>query len=310
MPRPFRFSLAASSISDADTFVETARKVEDLGYSSIAMADHLDDQLAPLIALTAAADATTELRLTSLVLANDYRHPAMVAKEAATLDQISDGRLELGLGAGWMISDYERAGLTYDRPGVRIARLAESVAIIKGLFGPDPVHHDGVHYTIAGLTGTPRPTQTPHPPLMIAGGGRKVLTLAARQAAIIGINPGLAAGVIDERAGRSATPSATDQKLAWIREAAGERFEHLELQTRVHVAAITDDRDGVALALGPALGIEPDEAIESPHALVGTVDECVETLQMWRERWGISYIGWGADACETMAPVVARLAGT
>ena len=308
MTHPFRFALAASTVTNGPDFVEVAKKAEDLGYSAIATADHLDNQLAPLIALTGAAMATTTLRLNSLVLCNDYRHPGMVAKEAATLDQLSGGRLELGMGAGWMKTDYEQLGMPYDRPSVRIARLGESVEIVKGLLNGDSVNFAGDFYSIAGLVGTPLPHGDAIP-LMLAGGGKKMLTLAAQHADIIGVNPGLAAGVIDERAGATATPNATDQKLQWIRDAAGERFDEIELQTRIHLAAINDDRSSYAEMMAPLLGITTEEALSSPHALVGTVDQCIETIHMWRERWGISYISWGAEALEEMAPVVAVLSG-
>ncbi len=310
MPRPFRFSVAASSVVDADEFVALSRRAEDLGYSAISLPDHLDDQLAPLVALTAAGAATTTLRLQTLVLANDYRHPAVLAKEATSLDQLSGGRLELGIGAGWMRSDYDQAGITYDRPGVRIERLAESIAILKAAFTGEPVEHRGEHYTLSGLVSTPPPAQQPRPPILVAGGGRRVLSLAAREADIVGVNPGLAAGVIDERAGATATPAATDDKVEWIREAAGPRFEDLELQTRVHLAQITDDRVGMAEAFAPALGLTPQEALDSPHALVGTVEECIESLHRWRDTWGISYVGIGAESIDAMAPIVAELAGT
>lgn len=306
MSHPIRFS-ATVRRSDPDQFVELVRKAEDLGYSAVTFADHFDDSYAPLVAMQAAASATTTLRVMSLVLANDYRHPAMLAKEAATLDQLSGGRLELGVGAGWMRSDYDQAGMTYDRPGMRIERLAETITILKGLFTGEPFSFSGAHYTLDGLVNTPPPLQRPHPPLVIAGGGQKVLSLAAREADIIGINPGLAAGVIDERAGATATPSATDQKVAWIREAAGDRFGDLELQTRVHLAAIDADRDAFAAAVAPALGLTPAEALDSPHALLGTVEQCIETVQMWVERWGITYVGISGDTIEQMAPVVARL---
>ncbi len=274
------------------------------------MPDHLDDQAAPLPALLAAALAAPTVRIMPLVLANDYRHPAMVAKEAATIDVLTGGRLELGIGAGWMASDYEQMGLTYDRAGVRIDRLRESIAIIKGLFGAGPFSHAGEHYTVTALDGTPKPVQRPRPPIVVAGGGRKVLTLAAQVADIVGVNPNLAAGVIDDRAGPSATPAATDEKLSWIRDAAGHRFDALEIHTRVHVGMITDDRYSVAAVLAPALGVSPDDAMASPHALVGTVAQCVDTVQRWRDRWGISYIGLSVDAMEPMAPVIEKLAGT
>lgn len=310
MAHPFRFSVTATASIDPKAFTELARKAEDLGYSALSMADHLDEQMAPLIALTAAAGATTNLKLLSLVLANDYRHPAILAKEATSLDQVSGGRLELGIGAGWMKSDYDQAGIAYDRPSVRIARLAETAAILQAAFRGEPVHFEGEHYTIDGLLNTPTPANPDGIPLMIAGGGRKVLGVAARCAHIVGLNPGLAAGVIDERAGATATPSATDQKIAWIRESADDRFDEIELQTRVHLATISDDGPAMAAALAPALGLSPEEALASPHMLVGTEQQCVETLHRWREQWGISYIGISADALEQMAGVVAAVTGS
>jgi probable F420-dependent oxidoreductase len=310
MTRPFRFALSLGEFTDPTEVIAAARKAEDLGYAGVAMPDHLDGQFAPFPVLTAAAAATTTLTLTTLVLGNDYRHPAFVAQEAATLDLLSGGRLELGIGAGWMRSDYDQAGMAYEQPSVRIARLAESVSVIKGLMADGPYSFRGEHYQITELDGFPKPHQRPHPPFLIAGGGPKILALAGREADIVGLNPGLAAGVIDERAGATATPAATDEKLAWVKEAAGDRFDTIELQTRVHLALITDDREGTAEALAPALGLTAADALGTPHALVGTVEQCIETVQGWRERWGISYVSFTADAMDTMAPVVARLAGT
>ncbi|MEE9417648.1 MAG: TIGR03621 family F420-dependent LLM class oxidoreductase [Acidimicrobiales bacterium] len=309
MANPFRFSVTAGSITNVTEFLELARKTEDLGYSTLTIPDHLDQQLAPIPALTAAAGVTSTLRLLTLVLANDYRHPVMTAKEAATLDLISDGRLELGIGAGWMSSDYQGAGLDYDKPSVRIRRLGEATAIIKGLFADGPVDFDGEFYNITALEGFPKPQQDSLP-IMIAGGKQKILTLAAQQADIVGLNPGLTAGVIDERAGVTATPEATDEKLTWVKAGAGDRFDSLELQTRVHMAAIVDNRKELAETMGSGFGMTSEQALASPHVLVGSVEQCIETVQGWRERWGISYIGLSYDAVDQLAPVVAELAGT
>lgn len=317
-PKPFRFGVQASAppggstgtAADARAWRDLARRVEDLGYATLTVADHFDDQFAITPAVMAAADATTTLRVGGLVWCNDYRHPVVTAKEAATIDVLSEGRFELGLGAGWMTTDYEQSGITLDRPGVRIDRLAEAIEVIKGLFGDGPVSFDGDHYRIHGLEGLPKPLQRRGPPLLLGGGGPRMLSLAAREADIVGINIDLRKGVIDADAGPNATADATDEKLRWIHEAAGDRFDELELQVRVHVAAVTDDRDAMAEVLGPALGISPADALASPHALAGTVEELVEQIQRRRDRFGISYVGIGADAAEAMAPVVARLAGT
>lgn len=316
-PKPFRFSIQASAppggftgtAADGDAWRDLARRVEALGYDSLTIADHLDEQWAVTPALVSVAEATTTLRLGTLVWCNDYRHPVVLAKEAATIDVLSGGRLEFGIGAGWMTSDYEQSGIALDRPGVRIDRMAEAITIMKGLLGSGPVDFTGEHYTIAGLEGTPKPLQSPVP-FLIGGGGQKVLTIAAREADIVGINVALGAGVIDASAGPNATAEATDEKLRWVAEAAGERYDELELQTRVHLAVVTDDRESFADAVAPALGLTGAQALESPHALAGTIEQLCDTIVERRERFGLSYITVGADAVEAMAPVVARLAGT
>ncbi len=309
MTRPFRFGVQVGDAPGGDDFRELARRAEDLGYATLTAPDHFDDQWAPGPMLVAAAGVTTSLRLGALVYCNDYRHPVVLAKEAATIDLLTDGRLELGVGAGWMTTDYERAGIRLDRPAVRIDRLEETLGLLPRLFSGEPVHHEGTHFRIDGLEGHPRPAQRPAPPLLVGGGGRRVLTLAARHADIVGLNIALRSGRIDESAGPSATAAATHEKLSWLREAAGDRFDDLELQVRVHLAAITDDVDGLATAMAPAFGLTPEEARHSPHALAGSVDGVVEQLEARREEFGISYLGFSAASMDEMAPVVARLAG-
>jgi probable F420-dependent oxidoreductase len=311
LPRhAFRFGVQAPSTPDAAAWRALARKAEDLGYAVFSVADHLRDQFATTPALMAAADATTTLRLASIVYCNDLHHPAVLAKEAATLDLLSDGRLELGIGAGWMVEDYAQAGITLDGPGVRIERLGEAVRIVKGLLGPDPVHLDGTHYRIDGLVGTPRPVQTPRPPIFLGGGGRKMLTLAGTEADIVGLNIDMRTGRIDERSGPNATDRATDDKLGWIAAAAGERFSDIELQVRVEIATVTDDPLGLAGALGPAFGLSAEEALASPHALAGPLTRLTETCIERRERFGISYITMPVGSMDEMGPLVEALAGT
>ncbi|MBA3302270.1 MAG: LLM class F420-dependent oxidoreductase [Acidimicrobiia bacterium] len=306
--RPFRFGIQASSATNRTAWTELARKVEDLGYATLTVADHLDDQFATTPALMAAADATTTLRLGALVYANDYHHPVLLAKEAATLDVLSEGRLELGMGAGWLPGDYNGAGIAFDPPGVRIARVAEAVQVVKGLLGDEPCHFEGTHYRV-DMNGTPKPVQRPHPPILMGGGGRKMLHLAAREADIIGLNVSMASGSIGESSGPSATAEATAQKVTWIREAAGARFSTLELQVRIHLALITDDIEAAAVMLSPAFGLTPAQGLETPHALAGSVEQIADTCLARRDRFGISYIGLSADALDDFAPVVARLAG-
>lgn len=310
MPNPFRFGVQCGHADDAAAWTELARKAEDLGFSTLTMGDHLDAQFAPTVGLTAAAAATTSLRVGALTYANDYRHPVVLAKEAATLDVLSGGRLELGVGAGWMTTDYEQAGIALDRPGVRIARLAEALTVLRALFADGPVDVDGDHYTVRGLEGTPKPVQRPHPPILIGGGGRRILELAAREADIVGINFNLHGGRIDASVGPDGTAEHTAEKIGWVRAAAGDRFDALELQVRIHLAVVTDDRQALAEQLAPAFGLTPEAALASPHSLAGTVDQIVDDLVEQRDRFGISYIGISADSIDAMAPVVARLAGT
>jgi probable F420-dependent oxidoreductase len=311
-PRPFRFGVQCSSPPDGgrQAWIRLARTCEGLGYSTLTVADHFDDQLAPIPALMAAADATTTLRIGALVLCTDFTHPVIIAKEAATIDLLSDGRFELGLGAGWMTSDYAQTGIAFDPPGTRIERMGEALTVIDQLWSDAPCTFTGRHFTINQLDGQPKPAQRPRPPVLVGGGGKRVLSLAAQRADIVGINVDLRHGVIDDRAGPSATDEATAQKLAWIRDAAGDRFDQLELHVRVHLVVVSDNRRGMASALAPAFGVSLEQALRSPHALAGTVDQIVDDLIERRELWGISYIGVGLDALHTMAPVVAKLAST
>ena len=222
-PHKFRFGVQTSRSASREEWVAKARKIEDLGFSTLLMPDHFEDQYAPVPALMAAADATTTLRIGTLVFDNDYKHPVVLAKETATLDVLSGGRLELGIGAGWMSSDYDQAGMAYDAPGERIARLKEGLAVIKGLFADEPVAFDGKHYRVH-MNGLPKPIQRPHPPILIGGGGKRVLSYAAREADIVGVNFTLTEGVVNRAVMTTGSAAATAEKMAWIREAAGPRF--------------------------------------------------------------------------------------
>ena len=309
--RRFRFGVAATTATSGTAFCELARRAESLGYSTLFVPDHfVDHPLAPMPALAAAAAVTTNLRVGPLVLGNDYKHPVVLAREAATLDVLSDGRLELGIGAGWMTADYEKAGIPLDRPGVRIRRLEESIAILKGLFGDEPFSFDGEHYTVTDLDGMPKPVQKPYPPFIIGGGGPKILGVAAREAAIVGINAFLRSGEpTSSESVQSLAPSATDQKVRWLRDAAGERFDDLELQTLVGFVLSTDDRASIGQGMAAAFGVEPEDALSAPVTLVGTQDQMIEALEARRERWQISYVVIPSESMEMFAPVVSRLAG-
>ena len=244
------------------------------------------------------------------MFANDYRHPAVLAKEIATLDRASGGRVELGLGAGWKRSDYDEAGLEYDRPGVRIERLAESLAVMKALWSSaDPVHFSGDHYQLAGVVGTPAPISRPHPKICIGGGGRRILSLAGREADIVAVNLTMTAGVLDVSLAGTATPAAYDEKIGWIREGAGDRFDDIELQSHCPFVTVTPDRDAMAGPLAHGFGVPVEEAFAVPLVLAGTVPELCAEVERRRERYGFTYWIVPDDAMEAFAPVVERLEG-
>ena len=322
MTRPFRFAVQSFSAPDARSWRERARRAEALGYSALHLADHFLgpgpalaatnhplQELAAVPAMAAAAEATRTLRIGCRVFCNDYRHPVLLAKEAATLDLLSDGRLELGLGAGWLRAEYEAAGLRFDPPAERIERLAEAVALVRALHSGEPVAHGGKHYRVSGFSGVPRPVQRPGPPLMIGGGSRRVLELAAREADIVSLNFDNRAGVIGPHGVRSSTAAATSAKVAWVRDAAGPRFAALELEIGAYFVFVVDSPERVAAGMGPALGLSADEMLRHPHALLGPVPALCDELERRRAEFGISYVTVPDGALEAFAPVVARLAG-
>lgn len=305
--RPFRFGVQANSAVSRDEWVAQAYSAERLGYATFNLPDHFGAQLAPVPALAAAAEATLTLRIGCFVFANDYHHPVVLAKEAATLDLLSGGRLELGLGAGWLRQEYDRAGIPFAAAGTRIDRLAEAIAVMKGLFSPGSFSFEGAHYRICDLDGLPKPVQTPHPPLLIGGGGQRLLSLAAREANIVSLNPrALPDGTLDMAGIR---PEAVAQQIAWVRAAAGPRFATLELNTTLHAIAATGDRAVAARQLAERLSVPGEVALESPMALAGAVDDMVEELVARRERYGLSYYMVRRADMEAFAPVVERLAG-
>ena len=307
--RPFRFGIQASKANTRDLWVDLARRSEGNGYSCLTMPDHFDDQLAPVPALMTAANVTTTLRVGALVWDNDYKHPAVLAKELATMDVLSDGRLELGIGAGWMISDYEQMGIPYDSAKVRIDRFVEGLRVIKGAMAEGPFSFSGDHYTITNYNGTPKPVQAPCPPILIGGGGKRVLSIAAREADIVGINATMSAGVIGPDAFNTMTAEAVDEKVAIVREAAGARFKDIELNVRAFLVNITDDAQQAASGIASMLGVEQQMVEQSPFALVGPTSKIIDDLLERRERWGFSYVIVGAEDVESFAPVVAALNG-
>lgn len=297
MYRPFRFAVVTGSAESQTAWVTKVRKAEDSGYSTLLVADHLSTGIAPLTALAVAAQATTTLRVGSFVFGNGYRHPAILAKEIATLDLLSQGRFELGMGAGNWPADYEQMGVPFESVGTRIGRLIESLQIMKKLFTEDVVNYTGKYYTITDMKLLPKPIQKPYPPIYIASSGQRMLTAAAQEADIINITPrGTLKGVDPE----DATPEAVKRKINWIREAAGERFSHLEFGSSAFHILITDGQ--VTSGKGQIRGPEMTRTTMS-------VDQAVNHLVEQRERFGFSYVQVLDTQLEAFAPVVARLAG-
>jgi probable F420-dependent oxidoreductase len=310
MTRPFRFGAQVADNKPGKAWADLGRRLEDGGYSTLFVPDHFDDQVAPLPAMTWVAAATSELRVGSLVFDNDFKHPVVLAKEAATLDVLSDGRLELGVGAGWMHTDYETSGIAFDPAGVRIDKLEESVAIIKGLMTGEPFSFDGTHYTIDKLSGTPRPVQQPHPPILIGAGAKRMLSFAAREADIISVNFDLSAGAVGPDVVVTGTADLTSGKIDLIRSAAGARFDEIELSFTVFMAALHENREQLAEMVAGSFGQPPELVLESPHFLAGTEEQIIDQLQERRERFGFSYVVFAGGSHEAMLPIVGKLAGT
>ena len=275
----------------------------------LTMPDHFTDQLAPVPALMSVADATTKLRVGALVWDNDYKHPVVLAKELATMDLLSDGRLELGIGAGWMITDYEQSGIPYERAGLRIDRMIEGIDVMKGCFAQGAFSYAGKHYTITNYDGLPKPSQAPCPPILIGGGGKRVLTYAAQVADIIGINATMSAGAVGPEAISTMTAEAVDEKVDIVRDAVGSRLNHVEMNIRAFMVNITDDAAGAISRLAKGIGVEDKMVADTPFALMGPPSKLIEDLIARRERWGFSYVIVGGEDIEKFAPVVAALSG-
>jgi probable F420-dependent oxidoreductase len=308
--KPFRFGINARDARSRAEWQDKARRIEALGYSTLLVPDHLAAMLSTIPAVVSAADATASLRIGTNVLNNDLRHPVLLAREAATIDLLTDGRLELGLGAGYVRAEYNQAGLRFDRGGVRVERLAESVTIIKGLLGGGEVTFAGEHYRVTGHKIYPLPVQRPHPPIIIGGNGLRLLALAAKEANTVNLT-----GITFTQGGTTHDMSGwkvagIDERMRMVREAAGARFDRLELSAQIQRVIVTENRRGAAEELQKTWKqLTVEEILEAPFVLLGTVDEMVTALQARRDRWGISFFVTFEQYLETLAPVVARLAG-
>lgn len=318
--RAFRFAAAGEGNQQeggARKFVKLAQQAEEYGYDSFAIPDHLGPQVGPIAALGALAVATDRIRIGTSVLANGFRHPVVLAKDAATIDVLSRGRLELGVGAGWIKSEFDAAGLPYESPGVRLEKLDEALTILDVLLRGQECHFEGKHYQVRGIKGTPRPRQGPRPPLVTGGGGPKMLRLAAKHADIISVVPrttktgkGLLSGITLEK---------TIEKVNLIKEAAGDRFPEIELNWTVTAVVITDDRERTAEMALAALdkGLHPDlevdvqlsveDILNSPYVAIGTFEEIAEQIRNVRRLTSMSYVGVFPTQMDAFAPVIPLL---
>jgi probable F420-dependent oxidoreductase len=314
MTRPFTFSAAVQGIYDGPTLADMARRAEGTGYTSLVVPDHLIPQLSPVPAMATIAAATTTLRIGAFVLNNDLRHPAVLAQDLASLDVLSGGRLDVAIGAGWRREEYEAIGLAFDDGPTRVSRLEEAVAVLKGCFGDEPFSHAGTHYTITDFDGQPKPVQRPHPPLLIGGGGKRILSIAGREAQLVGLAPRqLAEQRVDPR---SITFAATAEKIAWARAAAGDGAD--DLTFNVYPSAwpvtVTDDARGTArevidhLRGRTGMELTETEVLDSPHLFIGSIEGLVAKFERLRADLGISSIMVGD--LDELTPVVERLAGT
>ena len=307
--RRFRFGVQASKAATQKEWTELARTAESNGFDTLTMPDHFTDQLAPVPALMAAASATKNLRIGALVWDNDYKHPVVLAKELATLDLLSDGRLEIGIGAGWMATDYVQSGIQYDRPGVRIDRFLEGLEIIKRAMLGEKFSFSGQHYTITDYVATPLPVQRPCPPILIGGGGKRVLKLAADLADIVGINPSLKDGVVNAETISEMSAEAVTEKVDLVKKTAALRMSQVELNIRTFLVSIRDSAKEAIEGTANMFKVAPELVANSPFALMGPPTKIAEDLLARRDRWGFSYIIVGGEDVESFAPVIKILAG-
>jgi probable F420-dependent oxidoreductase len=323
--RAFRFGVQSYGPETPSQWRDQARRAEDLGFSTFSIADHVIgpgpalranshpvQTVAAIPAMAVAAEATSTIRIGSRVLCADYRNPVMLAKEVATLDFFSGGRLELGLGAGWLENEYRAIGVPFERAGVRLDRLEETIALLRASFADGVLDQQGTHVHAVGFEAVPKPATRPCPPLMIGGGSPRVLGIAGREADIVSLNFDNSSGRIGAPGVGSSTASLTAKKIDWIRAGAGDRFDDIEVEIGAYFTVVVDDA-----AAGPVIDgmakmfeLDPTELVDHPHALIGSVDAICDRLQERRERFGISYVTFGVSVMEAVAPIVARLAGT
>jgi probable F420-dependent oxidoreductase len=322
MSRPFRFGVQSYTATSGDHWRSQARRAEELGFSAFHLADHVIgpgpalaamnhpvQDVAAIPAMAVAAEATSTIRIGCRVLCIDYRNPVMLAKELATLDFFSGGRLDIGLGAGWLAGEYAAMGVGFDRAGVRLDRLEDTISLLRASFTDGELDIDTPHVHAVGFEAVPKPVQRPMPPLMIGGGSRRVLGIAGREADIVSLNFDNSSGKIGPAGVGSSTAEITAQKIEWIKAGAGERFDDVEIEIGAYFTVVTDQREATLEKMAPMLGLTPEQFGEHPHALVGSVDAICDQLQARREAYGISYVTFGSSVVDAVAPIVERLSG-
>jgi probable F420-dependent oxidoreductase len=322
MNKPFRFGLQAYAPNSGKEWRELARKAEASGFSSFHLADHIIgpgpalaatghpvQTVAAIPAMAVAAEATSTIKVGCRVLCVDYRNPVMLAKEVATLDFFSEGRLELGLGAGWLQGEYEAIGVPFDRAGVRIDRFEEVITLLRASFAEGELNIDTPHVHAVGFEAVPKPFTKSGPPIMIGGGAKRILTIAGREADIVSLNFNNSSGKLGADGIGSSTAELTDQKIQWIKDGAGARFDQIEIEIAAYFTIVTPDGEGTRAKLAPMFGMTPEVFAEHPNALIGSVDEICDRIVERRERFGISYVSFGASVIDAVIPVVERLAG-
>jgi probable F420-dependent oxidoreductase len=320
--RPFRFGLQAFEATTAAEWFDLARRIEDLGYSTLFSSDHyfgpgaISDatghrpvDLAPLTSIAMAAAVTSTLRVGCRVFACDFHHPVVLAKEMATLDVLSGGRLEVGLGAGWVRDEYEGLGVPMAPAGQRIAKVGEYARLLRAHWSGEQLDVDTPNTHASGFAGLPVPVQQPGPPIMIGGGAPKILGLAGRHADIVSINFNNSSGKLGGASVASSGADQTAEKIRWIRDGAGDRFEQIEIEIGGYFVGVGDGAANALDAMANRFGVSTAEFATHPHALFGSVDQICETLLERRERYGFSYVTVAQRCMEEFAPVVAALAG-
>ena len=323
MPRPFRFGVQSYVADDAADWRNQVRSAEDLGFSAFTVADHYIgpgpalkraahpiQNIAAVPAMAVAAAITKTITIGCKVFCVDYHHPVVLAKELATIDMLSEGRLEVGLGAGWVAAEYEAMGITLDRPGIRIERLEAVADLVRRFLAGEALDIRSEYVTAFDFEANPVSPQPSGPKLMIGGGAPRILRMAGRIADIISINLNNKAGTLAGPGIVNATAEATLEKVGWIRDGAGSRFDDIELEIPAYFSTVTNNAEETLQKTAAMIRLDPEIIRHHPHALIGSVDHIVETIQARREQYGISYISVGAKAAQDFAPVVERLAGT